>query len=151
MLPRDRSRHPLPHRRRCRRDRGCRMTGLTLAVARHIATARYDDIPATARHAAERSLLDAMGVMLGATTLGEDCEAFANLAQTSPGRCTVLGRTWKAQPLQAAMANGALAHALDYEDALDGAPVHPNAAVVPVAMALTEADQTISGAEFVAA
>lgn len=127
------------------------MTGLTLAVARHIVTAKCEDIPQAARHAAERSLLDAVGVMLGATTLGEDCGAFADLAQSSPGPCAVLGRTYRAQPLQAALANGALAHALDYEDALDGAPVHPNAAVIPVAMALAEADRTASGAELIAA
>lgn len=127
------------------------MTGLTLAVARHIATARFGDIPAAACHAAERSLLDAVGVMLAATTLGEDCGPFADLAQSSPGPSTVLGRKCKAQPLQAVLANGALAHALDYEDALDGAPVHPNAAVVPVAMALAEADRTISGESFIAA
>lgn len=127
------------------------MTGLTLAVARHIARASFESIPPTARHATERSLLDAVGVMLGATTLGEDCGAFADLAQSAPGPCTVLGRPYRAQPLQAALANGALAHALDYEDALDGAPVHPNAAVIPVAMALAEADRTISGADFVAA
>jgi 2-methylcitrate dehydratase PrpD len=127
------------------------MTGLTLDVARHIATARYENIPVAARRAAERSLLDAVGVMLGATALGEDCSAFADLAQSAPGPCTVLGRTYRAQPLQSALANGALAHALDYEDALDGAPVHPNAAVVPVAMALAEADRSIDGADFVAA
>lgn len=127
------------------------MTGLTLVVAQHIATAKFDRIPTAARHAAERSLLDAIGVMLGATTLGEDCGPFADLAQFAPGPCTVLGRTYNAQPLQAVLANGALAHALDYEDALDGAPVHPNAAVVPVAMALAQADRTISGADFIAA
>jgi len=127
------------------------MTGLTLAVARHVAAAKSEAIPAAARHAGERSLLDAVGVMLGATALGEDCGAFADLAQLAPGPCTVLGRTYRSQPLQAALANGALAHALDYEDALDGAPVHPNAAVVPVAMALAEADRTISGADLVAA
>ncbi|HEX5006277.1 MAG TPA: MmgE/PrpD family protein [Hyphomonadaceae bacterium] len=125
------------------------MTGLTLAVARHIATAR--DIPSKARRAAERSLLDAVGVMLGATALGEDCGPFADLAQSAPGPSTILGRAYRAQPLQAALANGALAHALDYEDALDGAPVHPNAAVVPVAMAMAEARPDISGAEFVSA
>lgn len=127
------------------------MSGATLRIAHHIATARDEDIPAAARRAAERSLLDAVGVMLGATTLGEGCGAFADIAETSPGPCTLLGRAARVQPLQAALANGALAHAMDYEDALDGAPVHPNAAVVPVAMALAEADASITGAEFITA
>jgi 2-methylcitrate dehydratase PrpD len=127
------------------------MTGVTLSVARHVATAKFEDIPQTACHAAERSLLDAVGVMLGATTLGEDCGAFADLAANASGPCVVLGRPYRALPLQAVLANGALAHALDYEDALDGAPIHPNAAVVPVAMALAEADRTISGSDFITA
>ncbi len=127
------------------------MTGATLAIANHIATAKFEEISLAARRASERSLLDAVGVMLAATTLGEGCAAFSELAESSPGPCTVLGRTCRAQPLQAALANGALAHAMDYEDALDGAPVHPNAAVIPVAMALAEQDRAISGAEFVAA
>lgn len=127
------------------------MIGLTLAVAQHIATAKSDSIPTAARHAAERSLLDAVGVMLGATTLGEDCGPFADLAESAPGPCTVFGRAYRAQPLQAVLANGALAHALDFEDALDGAPVHPNAAVIPVAIALAESDRSISGADFIAA
>jgi 2-methylcitrate dehydratase PrpD len=45
----------------------------------------------------------------------------------------------------AAFANGALAHALDYEDAFDGTPAHPNAATVPVALALAEKIPTIDG------
>jgi 2-methylcitrate dehydratase PrpD len=40
---------------------------------------------------------------------------------------------------------------MDYEDALDGAPVHPNAAIVPVAMALAEHQGDISGADFITA
>jgi 2-methylcitrate dehydratase PrpD len=127
------------------------MSGVTLTIAHHVATARGEDIPAAARRAAERSLLDAVGVMLGATTLGEGCGAFADIAEMSPGPCTLLGRATRVQPLQAALANGALAHAMDYEDALDGAPVHPNAAVVPVAMALAETDASITGAEFITA
>lgn len=127
------------------------MSGATLVIAEHIASTPFARIPSAARHATERSLLDAVGVMLAATTLGEDCSAFADLAQTAPGPCTVLGRSFRAQPLQAALANGALAHAMDYEDALDGAPVHPNAAVIPVAIALAEQDEGISGADLVTA
>jgi 2-methylcitrate dehydratase PrpD len=131
------------------------MTGVTLRIAEHIATHRADDLPVAGIHASERSLLDAMGVMLAATTLGEGCAAFADIATTGArersSRCTVLGRAERASPLQAALANGALAHAMDYEDALDGAPVHPNAAVIPVALALAEDRGDVTGRELVAA
>jgi 2-methylcitrate dehydratase PrpD len=127
------------------------MTGLTVAVANHIASVPSEALSPAAIHASERSLLDAVGVMLGATTLGEGAAPFADLAARSPGPCTVLGRGYRAQPLQAALANGALAHALDYEDALDGAPIHPNAAVIPVAMALSEDEPNITGREMITA
>jgi 2-methylcitrate dehydratase PrpD len=51
----------------------------------------------------------------------------------------------------AAFANGALAHALDFEDAHDGALLHPNAPTIPAALAISEAYGLIDGREFIAA
>jgi 2-methylcitrate dehydratase PrpD len=47
----------------------------------------------------------------------------------------------------AAFANGALAHALDFEDAFDAAPTHPNASLLPAAFALCEGAGPVSGKE----
>ena len=38
-----------------------------------------------------------------------------------------------------------MAHALDYEDAFDGAPLHPNASLVPAVIALAQAHGPVSG------
>jgi 2-methylcitrate dehydratase PrpD len=124
---------------------------LTRQLAAHVARVRYADLPAAAVLAAKRSLLDAIGVSLGASGLEPACAPFAELAAETSGPCTVLGVQRRSSPLMAALANGALAHALDYEDAYDGAPVHPNAASVPVALALAERSPTISGQQLVAA
>lgn len=113
------------------------------ALAAHVAAARFEHLTPGAVAAAKRSLLDAVGVMLAASGLGEDCGAFVDLAE--PGPCAVLGHGRTASVLSAALANGALAHALDYEDALDGAPIHPNAAVVPAALAVAQHVGGISG------
>jgi 2-methylcitrate dehydratase PrpD len=51
----------------------------------------------------------------------------------------------------AALANGAMAHALDYEDAFDGAPLHPNASLVPAVIALAQAHPPVSGGALLAA
>jgi 2-methylcitrate dehydratase PrpD len=53
--------------------------------------------------------------------------------------------------LMAALANGALAHALDFEDAHDGALVHPNAQVIPALLAIAEAKGPVTGRDFLAA
>jgi 2-methylcitrate dehydratase PrpD len=121
------------------------MAEITRILARHLACLRYEDISGGALHAAKRSLLDALGVSLGASGLEPACAPFIALASESPGPCQVLGFALTSSPLMAAFANGALAHALDYEDAYDGTPAHPNAASVPVALALADADPAITG------
>jgi len=127
--------------------------GLSDRVAAHTSGAGFEQIPASAIDAAKRSLLDALGVMLGASGLGEGCAAFASLALESggPRECTVLGYGARAPLLPAVLANGALAHALDFEDAFDAAPCHPNAALIPVALALAEARSPISGRQMLCA
>jgi 2-methylcitrate dehydratase PrpD len=119
--------------------------GATRAVARHLARLGFSDLPAQAIHAAKRSLLDAIGVSLGASGLEPACRPYAELALQSSGPCSLLGWRGRVSPLMAALANGALAHALDYEDAYDGTPTHPNASSVPVAIALAEKFSALDG------
>jgi len=51
----------------------------------------------------------------------------------------------------AAFANGSMAHALDFEDVHDRAPVHPNAASVPAALAVAESTGRVSGRDLLTA
>lgn len=127
--------------------------GLSDAIAEHIATARYADLSSAARHAAKRALLDATGVMVAASGLCPEVAPFIGLARSASrgGPCTLLGFGDRAQAPQAAFGNGAMAHALDFEDAFDRAPVHPNAAAVPAAIALAQAFGPIHGRELVTA
>jgi 2-methylcitrate dehydratase PrpD len=113
---------------------------LSAQLAEFARSTRFADLPEAAVHAAERSLLDAVGVSLAATTLGEGCEAFADLVIGEGGRAdaTVLGFGVRVPAAQAALANGAFAHALDFEDAYDAAPSHPNAQTIPAVLALAE-------------
>ena len=127
------------------------MPPITRQLAQHIARVSHADLPQPALLAAKRSLLDAIGVSLGASGLEPACAPFVALAQESNGPCSLLGFPQRVSPPMAAFANGALAHALDYEDAYDGTPAHPNAACVPVALALAERDRTIDGRALVVA
>jgi 2-methylcitrate dehydratase PrpD len=124
---------------------------LSEALAGHVARTRWEDLPAGAIRAAKRSLLDALGVIMAASTLGEGSRAFAEVKELgerdsrrgADGRgnrtSTVLGFGFTAPAADAALVNGAGAHALDFEDAHDQAPVHPSAQTVPAALALAEA------------
>ena len=116
-------------------------------LARHVASAV---VPAEVRALTRRAVIDAIGVMTAASGLGEGCEAFAALAKESGegGPCTVLGFDFRTSPIMAAFANGAMAHALDFEDTHDATLVHPHAAVVPAALAVAEFSGGVSGRDF---
>jgi 2-methylcitrate dehydratase PrpD len=129
------------------------METLSARLARFVVETTYADLPPAVVEATKVSLLDAIGVSLAASTLGEGCAAFVDLARQAGGRpeATLLGFGDKVPAREAALANGALAHALDYEDAFDGAPLHPNAAVIPAALAIAEQSGGVSGRELITA
>ncbi|QJU59842.1 MmgE/PrpD family protein [Sphingomonas sp. AP4-R1] len=126
--------------------------GLSRRIAEYIVTTSYEDLSPAVVRATKRSLLDAIGVMMAATTLGTGCEPFADLAREGgAGSATLIGRGASATPALAALANGALAHAIDFEDGHDGAPVHPNAVPIPAALAWAEGQGGIDGRLFLTA
>jgi len=96
-------------------------------------------IPRSTLAATRLALLDALGVMLAASTLSPEAAPFRKLALAGgTGHSTLLGHGERVPAPAAALANGALAHALDFEDAFDAAPCHPNAALVPALLALAQ-------------
>jgi 2-methylcitrate dehydratase PrpD len=122
-------------------------------LAKNITDINYDDIPGHVVDATKKSFLDTLGVTLAAGALGEGCQAFVDLARAGDGKkeSTIIGFEAKAPTYMAAFANGSMAHALDFEDAHDGALVHPNAATIPAALAVAESIGNVSGKEFVTA
>ena len=125
---------------------------LSRTIAEHIAQATFTDLPDEAVAAAKRSLLDGLGVILAASRLGEGSSEFADLVLAEGGihESSVLGRRRKVPAASAAWANGAASHAIDFEDAFDEAPVHPNAQVLPAVVALAESRNS-SGTELLTA
>jgi 2-methylcitrate dehydratase PrpD len=120
---------------------------ISAILARHVCSA---EVPPLARAVTRRAVMDAIGVMSAASGLGEGCEAFAAVAREAgeSGPCTVLGYDFRASPIMAALVNGAMAHALDFEDTHDATLVHPHAAVVPAALATAEFAGGVDGREF---
>lgn len=117
-----------------------------------IASLQWDDLPASTRRAACHVLLDASGVILGASGLSEEVRPFLALARTSgSGPSTVMGTAIRVPPAAAALAGGAMSHALDYEDAFDIRPGHPNASLVPALIALAQSEGPIDGRRFLTA
>ena len=129
------------------------MTSLSLTIAEHVSTARFEHLPDAAVAAAKLSLLDALGVSLAASGLSPECRIFIDLALEAGGtpQSTIIGFGFKAPMLMAALANGALSHAMDFEDAYEKSPMHPNAQVIPAVLALAEARGAVSGRDLITA
>lgn len=125
---------------------------LSANICDTIARLQWVDLPATTRRAAGHVLLDASGVILGASGLSEEVRPFLALARASgSGRSTVMGTAIRVPPAAAALAGGAMSHALDYEDAFDIRPGHPNASLVPALIALAQSEGQIDGPRFLTA
>jgi len=122
-------------------------------LAEYVANTVYADLPERAVAMTKMSLLDALGVTLAAGGLCAECGAFVEIARESGGKkeSTILGFGGRVPAHMAAFANGAMAHALDFEDAHDLALVHPNAATVPAALAIAESIGNVNGKDFITA
>jgi 2-methylcitrate dehydratase PrpD len=126
---------------------------LTSQLTEYAAKLTYDQIPASAIEVQKRSVIDALGCIAAATGADEGILSFAQVAKTlgGPGRCTLLQTGEKTTPMMAALANGALAHLMDYEDSHEKALVHPNAVALPVMTALAEHEGHVDGKRFLTA
>lgn len=125
-------------------------TGLSDAFCGLICGVDASSVPESARRSAALAVLDAIGTMTAAAAIAPEARAFLKLASGEPGKCPVFGGG-ASSPAMAAFANGALAHALDYEDVFERAPCHPNAASIPAAIAMAQTRGGVSGGEFLAA
>jgi 2-methylcitrate dehydratase PrpD len=126
---------------------------LSAALAAHVAATRFAQLSQSTVHASKRALLDAVGVMYAASGLSREARPFLELAVAQEGapESTILGTGVRVPAAMAALANGAMAHALDYEDAFDAAPVHPDASLVPAVLALAQSRAPVAGRELIAA
>ncbi|MDX6469669.1 MAG: hypothetical protein QOF75_1472, partial [Gaiellaceae bacterium] len=100
----------------------------------------YDDIPSEVTEAAKLHILDAYGCAVGA--YGEGAAAYVRTAAreiAGVGAATVVGEDSGWAPAAAALSNGALVHALDFDDTHTPSISHISAVVVPAALAVAEA------------
>lgn len=116
------------------------MTGqLTGALARFAATFPGAGVPSTARRAASRCLLDTLACAV-AGLAEESSRILLDLtaSEAPAGPCTAIGLDRRVAAREAALVNGSLAHALDFDDTHDLAVLHPGVAVIPAALATAE-------------
>lgn len=112
---------------------------LATTLARWGLGLRDRDVPASARSTAVRHLLDGVGTAVGAARRGAADPAIrVALDLAGPEEATVLGEPRRISAPAAALANGTLLHALDFDDTHAGGLVHATAMVLPAAFAVGE-------------
>ena len=120
--------------------------------ADHAAGLPYGDLPHEAREAAKKSILDTLGVILAASGMEPAVRGVIEIAQESGGTpdCTLLAFGGRAPAILAALANGALAHCLDYDDQTPWGQ-HCASSIVPAVFAVAERRGGVSGRELITA
>jgi len=120
--------------------------------ARFAAGTRYEHLPADAVETAKKSLLDTLGVILAASGMEPAVRPLIDLVREEGGRedCNILGFGGRVPASKAALANGALAHCLDFDDQTPWG-AHPDSSVVPTVLALAELMGGVSGKDLITA
>ena len=99
----------------------------------------YDDIPAEAIELAQENILDALGVALGGVSAAEGRQLKGWLAkQGGSPDAQIIGMPLRTSAAQAALVNGILTHALDYDDGTHPMYGHPSCAILPGVLAVSE-------------
>lgn len=119
---------------------------VTAALAAQISAMQLEEMPAAALTVAKQCVMDWIGVALA----GRDEPLVRILLEElapddAPGGVSILGHARRARIDDAVLINGAMGHALDFDDVI--MPMgHPTAPVAPVVLALAE-QRGASGAE----
>jgi 2-methylcitrate dehydratase PrpD len=123
--------------------------GPTLDLSRFIVELDSSGVPEQVLHQAKRCLIDWLGVTLAGSRDPSSAVLGAVTDELGvPGRITVLGTGRGASLLLAVLANGFMAHVLDYDDTYNPqrTTVHGSAPVWPVVMGLSE-ERPVHGRE----
>ena len=117
-----------------------------------VAAWRYETLPEAVVSTAKALMLDTLGVIGGAAAAPGIPALNARLAKwETSGSATALTARRKLSPPSAALANGAAAHAHDFDDQHDPARVHTSCVVLPALLATAEDVGNVAGRDFVLA
>jgi len=108
-------------------------------LSAYMASARDRVLPPEVLEQTTYHLLDTVAAMVSGSELTPGRAALA-FARAEPGRpvATIVGSTLLTGPMEAALANGVLAHSDETDDSHGPSQSHPGAAVVPAALAMGE-------------
>jgi 2-methylcitrate dehydratase PrpD len=139
------------NRSRIRMDRNLSASAVSEQLGAFAASLRWEDIPAGVRSRARHLILDAVGCALASRHFAfstQSLEAISELA--GPGDSVVIGQKLRLPLRDAVLANGILAHGLDYDDTHSEGIVHLTVSAWPTALAVST-DQNLKVKDLLAA
>src|SRR5579864_6860422 len=109
------------------------------ALSAYMSAARSRALPEDVAEQAKHHLLDTLASMISGSRLAPGAASQNYLRMyVGKGSATILGTTLSAPPMEAALANGVMAHADETDDSNSAGRWHPGCAVVPAALAMAE-------------
>jgi 2-methylcitrate dehydratase PrpD len=136
-----------PARAGAKEAAGAEMT----ALSDYMSAAGARALPADAAEHAKHHLLDSLASMVSGSELPPGQAALRYVrAHAGKGTATIAGSTLTAAAVDAALANGVMAHADETDDSHNASRSHPGCAVVPAALAAGE-EFAIDGNRFLRA
>ena len=110
---------------------------ISTEISNFINQATLDDFSNESIETAKIAILDCLACLMAGST-EPIAELLSDYALNNGGNphSTVLAKNFKTTSEEAALINGAMAHALDYDDVTEGIKCHPSVFLVPVALAL---------------
>jgi len=118
---------------------GHRIMTIAEQFADYIYHTSYDDIPKDIQRFAKLCILDWIGVTLGGSKepVSDILLSLIDIMGGNP-HATIIGKRVKTNALFAALINGTMSHALDFDDTHKGAGIHPSVCLAPAAVAVAE-------------
>ena len=121
------------------------------ALCEYMNAARSRSVPAEVAEQAKHHILDTLAAMVSGSGLppGQAAQRYIR-DSAAKGEATIVASALTASPIDAALANGVMAHADETDDSHNASRSHPGCSVVPAALALGERFG-IDGAHFLRA
>jgi 2-methylcitrate dehydratase PrpD len=121
--------------------------------ANFIVNTDYGNLPQSEIEVTKKNILDTLGVLIAGSTTDNAVATVVNFIKETGGKreSTIIGGGGKAPSWIAAFANGAMTHALDFNDTHDTALVHVGGCTLPAAIAAAEVAEGVTGKEFITA
>ena len=112
---------------------------LTKKIAEYVVNTNLEDFPPEAISAAKAAIIDCLGCAL-AGSKEPLTDILVNYLTDLGGKptSTVIGRGFKTSAPEAGLINGAMSHALDYDDITFITKTHPSAVLIPAALPVAE-------------